>query len=149
MFDAVFPAAMVIGGAIFMALAVTGLLLLAGACLGAEIRVRWLRLTLFLALAAGLVFSWGSPFDFLKQFLLNLILLAFVVFGIRRVVRFNMLGLFLMVAGTALLGGALQLLRQPDNFYHSQAYVVLVALAVLLVWPLTMARVSSRQGVTT
>jgi membrane protease YdiL (CAAX protease family) len=146
MFDAAFPAAQIIGSAILGALIVTGLILLAGACLGAEIRLRWLRLTLFLALAAGLVFSWGSPLDFLKQFLLNLILLAFVVFGIRRVVRFNMLGLFLTAAGTSLLGGALQLLRQPDNFYRPQAYVVLVALAALLVWPLVMGRVSSRQG---
>ncbi|HWY88446.1 MAG TPA: CPBP family intramembrane glutamic endopeptidase, partial [Gemmataceae bacterium] len=149
MFDAVFPAAMVIGSAIFWALIVTGVVTLAGACLGAEVRVRWLRLALFLALAAGLVSSWGSPLDFLKQFLLNLILLAFVVFGIRRVVRFNMLGLFLIAADTTLLGGALQLLRQPENFYRSQAYVVLVALAVLLVGPLAGGRMSSRQGLRT
>jgi hypothetical protein len=148
MFDATFPSAMVVGGAILMGLAVTGLILLAGAILGAELRLRWLRLVLFLALAAGMVFSWGSPTDFLKQFVLNLILLAFVVFGIRRVVRFNMLGLFLIAAGTVMLGGATQLLRQTDNFYHSQAYVVLVALAGLLAWPLVMARVGSRQGVT-
>jgi len=146
MFDAAFPSAQIIGSAIFGALIVTGLILLAGACLGAEIRVRWLRLALFVAVAAGLIFNWGSPLDFLKQFLLNLMLLGFVVFGIRRVVRFNMLGLFLIAAGTALLGGALQLLRQPDNFYRSQAYVVMVALAALLVWPLVMGRVSSRQG---
>jgi hypothetical protein len=148
MFDATFPSAMVVGGAILMGLAVTGLILLAGAILGAELRLRWLRLVLFLALAAGMIFSWGSPTDFLKQFGLNLILLAIVVFGIRRVVRFNMLGLFLITAGTVMLGGATQLLRQADNFYHSQAYVVLVALAGLLAWPLVMARVGSRQGVT-
>jgi membrane protease YdiL (CAAX protease family) len=149
MFDAVSPAAMVIGSAILSALLVTGAVMLAGACLGAEVRVRWLRLALFLALAAGLVSGWGSPFDFLKQFLLNLILLALVVFGMRRVVRFNVLGLFLIVAGTNLLGGALQLSRQTDGFYRFQAYLVLAVLALLLAWPLVAWRTGSRQGVTT
>lgn len=149
MFDAISPAAMVIGSAILSGLIVTGAVMLAGACLGAEVRVRWLRLVLFLALAAGLVSGWGSPFDFLKQFLVNLILLAIVVFGMRRVVRFNMLGLFLIVASTNLLGGALQLSRQTDGFYRFQAYLVLAALALLLAWPLVAWRTGSRQGVTT
>jgi len=149
MFDAVFPAAMVVGSAILSALIVTGVVMLAAACLGAEIRVRWLRLALFLAFAAGLVSGWGSPLDFLKQFLLNLILLAFVVFGMRRVVRFNVLGLFLIVGGTAMLGAALQLFRQGENFYRSQAYVVLGALAVLLAWPLVAWRMGSKPSATT
>jgi hypothetical protein len=145
-FDAVSPAAMVIGSGILSALLVTGAVMLAGACLGAEVRVRWLRLALFLALAAGLVSSWGSPSDFLKQFLLNLILLAFVVFGMRRVVRFNVLGLFIIVAGTNLLGGAVQLSRQADGFYRFQAYLVLAVLALLLAWPLMAWRTGSRWG---
>jgi membrane protease YdiL (CAAX protease family) len=149
MFDAVSPAAMVIGSAILSALLVTGAVMLAGACLGAEVRVRWLRLALFLALAAGLVSGWGSPLDFLKQFLLNLILLALVVFGMRRVVRFNVLGLFVIVAGTNLLGSALQLSRQTDGFYRFQAYLVLAVLALLLAWPLVAWRTGTRQGVTT
>jgi membrane protease YdiL (CAAX protease family) len=149
MFDAVSPAAMIIGSAILSALLVTGAVMLAGACLGAEVRVRWLRLALFLALAAGLVTGWGSPLDFLKQFLLNLILLALVVFGMRRVVRFNVLGLFLIVAGTNLLGGALQLFRQADGFYRFQGYLVLAVLVLLLAWPLLAWRTGSRQGVTT
>jgi hypothetical protein len=148
-FDAVSPAAMVIGSAILSALLVTGAVMLAGACLGAEVRVRWLRLALFLALAAGLVSGWGSPLDFLKQFLLNLILLALVVFGMRRVVRFNVLGLFVIVAGTNLLGSALQLYRQTDGFYRFQAYLVLAVLALLLAWPLVAWRAGSRQGATT
>jgi hypothetical protein len=145
-FDAVSPAATVIGSGILSALLVTGAVMLAGACLGAEVRVRWLRLALFLALAAGLVSSWGSPSDFLKQFLLNLILLAFVVFGMRRVVRFNVLGLFIIVAGTNLLGGAVQLSRQADGFYRFQAYLVLAVLALLLAWPLMAWRTGSRWG---
>jgi len=43
--------------------------------------------------------------------------------------------LFIIVAGTDLLGGAVQLSRQADGFYRFQAYVVLAVLALLLAWP--------------
>jgi membrane protease YdiL (CAAX protease family) len=148
-FDALYPAAAPIGGAIVKGLLLTGTFALAAAFLGAELRVRWLRLVLFLVVAASLVSDWGSPGDFAKQFLTSVLILGVVVFGFRRVVRFNMLGLFLIAVGTASLGGALQLLQQPENFYRSQAYVVLVALAVLLVGPLVVGRMSRRQGLRT
>jgi membrane protease YdiL (CAAX protease family) len=135
-FDAAYPSAMVIGGAILRALLFTGLVALAASFLGAELRVRWLRLVLFLALAATMVSNWGSPTDFLQQFFVALIILAVVVFGIRRLARFNMLGWFLVIACPALLGGAIELLSQPNRFYQMQGYLVLAAMFLLLLWPL-------------
>ena len=139
-FDALLPAAGVIGRAVFWALFVTGVLALATAFVGAELRVRWLRLLLFFAIAAAMVTNWGSPADFLKHFLANLILLGFVVFGIRRVARLNMLGWFLVVVCTGLLGAGSELLGQADAFYRSQGHIVLTALVVLLLWPLVLWR---------
>jgi membrane protease YdiL (CAAX protease family) len=139
-FDAVYPAAMVIGGGILRALLFTGIVALAASFLGAELRVRWLRLLLFLALAASLVSNWGSPADFLEQFVVALILLAVVVFGIRRIARFNLLGWFLVIASTSLLGGAIELLSQPNRFYQMQGYLVIAALLLLLGWPLVAWR---------
>jgi membrane protease YdiL (CAAX protease family) len=139
-FDALLPAAGVIGGAVFRGLLITGVLALATAFVGAELRVRWLRLLLFLAVAAALVTNWGSPTDFLKHFLARLILLGFVVFGIRWVARFNLLGWFLVVACTGLLGSGLELTGQPDAFYRGQGHIVLTALVVLLLWPLVLWR---------
>jgi hypothetical protein len=148
-FDALYPAAGILGGAIVRGLLLTGTFALAAAFLGAELRVRWLRLVLFIALAASLVSDWGSPGDFLKQFLASLLILGVVVFGFRRVVRFNLLGCFLVVAGTALLGGMGELITQPDGFYRSQGYLVLGALALMMAWPLVAWRMGSKQGVTT
>ncbi len=139
-FDAAYPSAMIIGGAILRALLFTGIFALAASFLGAELRVRWLRLLLFLAFAASLVSNWGSPADFLQQFLVALIILAVVIFGIRRLARFNMLGWFLVIACTTLLGGAIELLSQPNHFYQSQGYLVLAALVLLLLWPLVTWR---------
>jgi len=145
-YDAIFPGIGVIGGTIFRALLTTGVLLLGGAFLGAELRVRWLRLVLFFAVAAGLVTSWGSPADFLKQFLATAILLGVVVFGIRRLVRFNLLGLFLVVACTALVASASELVSQPDTFYRTNGYGILLAVVLLLAWPLVTWRLRGQEA---
>jgi hypothetical protein len=139
-FDAIFPAAGLIGGTLFHGLFAVTVLALGAAFIGAELRARWLRLLLFFAVAASLVFNWGSAADFLKQFLAGVLLLAAVVFGIRRMVRFNILGLFLIAACTALLGGAAELLGQPNAFYRRNGYLLLFAIIVLLAWPLFMWR---------
>ena len=143
-FDAIFPGIGLIGGSVFRALLATAILFLVGAFLGAELRVRWLRLLLFFAVSAAFVSNYGSPADFLKQFLGAAILLGVVVLGIRRVVRFNLLGLFLVAACTALLGGAGELLGQPDAFYRANGYGVLLALVLLLAWPLTTWRMRAQ-----
>jgi membrane protease YdiL (CAAX protease family) len=135
-FDAIFPGIGAIGGTILRSLLATAILSLGAAFLGAELRVRWLRLLLFFALGAALVFSWGSAADFLKQFLASAILLGVVVFGIRRVVRFNLLGLFLVAACSALFAAAGELLAQPDAFYRTNGYGILLAVVLLLAWPL-------------
>ena len=145
-FDAILPGVGVIGSTIFRALLVTAILFLGGAFLGAELRVRWLRLFLFFAVAAALVLSWGSPADFLKQFLASAIFLGVAVFGIRRVVRFNLLGLFLVATCTALLGGASELLTQPDGFYRSNGYGILLAIVLLLAWPLVNWRLRGQEA---
>ncbi len=142
-FDAMFPAAMGIGGTLVRALFLTGIFALASSVLGAEVRVRWVRMLLFLAVAASLVSNWGTPADFFKQLLVNAILLAIIVNGIRLVSRFNLLGLLLAIASVDLISGALELLSQPDSFYHAQGYLVLAALALLLGLPLVAWRMSS------
>lgn len=142
-FDAVFPAATIIGGGVLRALVLSGTFALAAAFLGAELRVRWLRLVLFLALAAAQISDWGDGADFLKQFLGSVLVLGVVILGIRNVVRFNLLGCFLVIVSTALLGGAVELLSQPDGFYRSQGYWVAGALVLLLAWPLLAWRTGS------
>ncbi len=139
-FDAIYPAASVIGVAMWHSLFLTGTFALAASFLGAELRVRWLRLVLFFAVAAALVSDWGNTADFLKQFLASLLVLGIVVFGIRRVARFNLLGCFLVAASGALLAGAVEMFSQADRFYRTQGYWILGALVLLLGWPLVAWR---------
>jgi hypothetical protein len=80
--------------------------------------------------------AWGTPADFAKQFLAGALLLGLLIFGISRVVRFNLLGSFLVVACTSLLAGAAKLVSQPNTFCRGNGYAVLLLLAGLLAWPL-------------
>jgi len=136
-FDATIPAASVAGTMILRALMYTGLAGLLASFVAGYMKQTWLRALLFLCAALALVGSnWGSPADFAKQFLSVAVILAALVVGVTRVVRFNMLGCFLIAASTALLAGASKLVAQPDAFYKANGYVAFFLLIALLVWPL-------------
>jgi hypothetical protein len=143
-FDAVFPAVSILGGTLLRGLLLTGLVTVIASFIAAHVRQGSLRVLLFFLGALSLVGGgWGSPADFAKQFLARLILLGVLVFGVRFVMRFNLLGCFLVVAGTSLVTGAAELLAQPDAFYRTNGYAVLIALLALLAWPFAAWRFGS------
>ncbi len=120
------------GGGLFMA----GYIALAAGFLAGYVRQRWLRLGLVLLLAVALAGDWGSPGDFAKRVLEQLLFLAVVWWGVTRVVRFNLLAYFLVAATIALVGTAGALLQQPNGFFRANGYAVVAALLALLAWPL-------------
>ncbi|HEX4542112.1 MAG TPA: CPBP family intramembrane glutamic endopeptidase [Candidatus Acidoferrum sp.] len=140
-FDAFVPAASIVGGTVGHSLRTTGIVAAIACFVAARVRQPGLRILLFLLGALSLVGGdWGSPADFLKEFLTSLILLGALVFGVRRVMRFNLLGCFLVVAGTSLFGDAVELLAQLNSFYRDNGYAVLLALCLLFTWPLAAWR---------
>src|SRR5258708_21730026 len=66
--------------------------------------------------------------------------IAVIDIGVRYVIRFNVLGYFLILAGLALLGGAGEMLKHPDYFYQANGYGVVAALVVLFWWPFVALR---------
>ncbi len=60
--------------------------------------------------------------------------------------RFNLLGCFLVIAGTSLVTGAAELLAQPDAFYRANGYVVLIVLFLLFAWPMAAWRMKSMKA---
>jgi MFS family permease len=143
-FDDILPAAAIFGGTVLRSLLLTGIVMAVSAFVAVRVRQPGLRLLLFVMASLALVGGgWGSAADFGKQFLARVILLAVLVFGVRRVMRFNLLGCFLIVAGTSLIGGATEFLAQPNAFYRANGYVVLLALAALFAWPLAAWRLFS------
>jgi CAAX prenyl protease-like protein len=143
-FDAILPAVSFTGGALQHGLLLTGIVAAVAAFVSAQVRHPGVRILLLLFGALSVVpGNWGTPADLAKQFLTQLILLSIIVVGVRWVVRFNILGCFLIAAGTSLLGDAAELLAQPDSFYRANGYAVLMALALLFAWPLISWRVRS------
>jgi membrane protease YdiL (CAAX protease family) len=136
-YDATLPGAAIFGTVLLRALMYTGLVALCASFVATHVKQPWLRLLLFLSAALATVgAAWGTPADFAKQFIAGTLLLGLLVFGITRVVRFNILGSFLVVAGTSLVAAAAKLVSQPDAFYRGNGYAVLLILAGLLAWPL-------------
>ena len=134
------PFAAILGTVMSRGLLVVAILALCAGFLRAEFKSRVLRVLMLVLLAAALVGSWGGPADFAKQFLAQLILVGFLVFGIARIAKFNILGWFLVAAIISLVGSATELLGQPNSFYRTQGYAVVLLLVVLLAWPLILWR---------
>jgi membrane protease YdiL (CAAX protease family) len=140
-FDATLPAAAIVGGVILRPLFYTGIVFAIGGFVAAKIRQLGLRALLLIAGGLALVGGdWGDSSDFAKMFVAKLIILIVVAAGVRRIIRFNLLGCFLIIASTALLSGASQLVSQPEAFYRANGYALLLGLLLLYVWPFSLWR---------
>ena len=146
-FDAILPSASILGGTILHGLLFTSLVVALSSFVAAQVRQPALRILLLVAGSLSLVgLGWGSPADLAIRFATELILLSALVFGVRRIVRFNLLGCFLIIGCTSLLMGATELLAQPDSFYRANGYAILFALVLLLAWPLAAWRMGGPAG---
>jgi hypothetical protein len=135
-FDSFVPGIAIPAGAVLHGLIFSGLIAVIGGFIVAHCKSPMIRGLLFALGSLAMVGSWGSPADFVKQWIARAVLLAVVVFGVTKVVRLNLLGYFLVLAIPGLLLGAVELLSQPNAFYHQQGAICLGALAVLLIWPM-------------
>jgi membrane protease YdiL (CAAX protease family) len=143
-FDAILPSASILGASLLHSLMTTGIVALLACFIAAQIQPAGLRFLLFVLGAVALVGgNWGNATDFGRQVLAQTIILAVIVAGVWRVMRFNLLGCFLVLVSTALLDSAAELLKQPDRFYRLNGYAVLVVLALFLIWPLIAWRLRS------
>lgn len=146
-FDAVLPAASTLGQALNSGLLRTGLVALVAAYVAAVVRAPWMRFTIFVLGALSITGSgWENVAGLAKQFLAVTIVLGVMVVAVRRLLRFNVLGCFLVAACFSLLGAAAELLGQPDAFYRTNGYVALLLIGLLLAWPLFVWRMRSSAG---
>jgi len=137
--DAVLPVAAIVGSSVRSGLTLTALIAITAAFIASMIRPKWLRACVFvLAVLAlgGLGANWHDPIDVAKKMIIGAVWIVVIDLAVRYVVRFNVLGYFLILAGIALLSGAGEMLAHPDYFYRANGYGALAALAVLFGWPL-------------
>jgi membrane protease YdiL (CAAX protease family) len=145
-FDAILPGAAAIAATFQHSLLFTGLVALLASFVTVQIRQPWLRWLLFVLVSLALVGGgWGSVGDFAKQWIAQAIVLAVLVWGVARVMRFNVLGCFLALFLMSLAADAGEFVGQPDRFYRLNGYVMIGGLAIAVLVPL-MAWRTSKQG---
>ncbi len=144
--DAILPFGSIVGGTVSSALLLTGCVAAIASFIAAVLKPWWLRSALFML---GTLFlaghNWGSPADFAKQVVAHGVLLGVLTFGVSRITRFNLLGCFLVVAGSALLEAATELLSQMNGYYRANGYAVVVLLVMVLSWPFLAWRLHRTQ----
>jgi Type II CAAX prenyl endopeptidase Rce1-like len=147
-FDAIVPAAAVFGTTLRQSLMYIGIIALIASFVAAKIRPLWMRALLFVL--GTLVFvggGWGGAADFVKQWIIQAIILAVIVAGIVRIMRLNVLGGFLAIAVISLVDAATELLSQPAGYYRANGYIVAVLLVLglalpMLAWRMRVAAVT-------
>jgi membrane protease YdiL (CAAX protease family) len=136
--DSFFPVGAILGAGVRGGLTYTALVAITAAFIASMIRTTWLRVSVFvLAVLAlgGIGANWHDPMDVAKKMIIGAVWIAVIDLAVRYVIRFNVLGYFLILAGIALLGDAGEMLGHPDYFYRANGYGILMALLVLFGWP--------------
>jgi hypothetical protein len=78
----------------------------------------------------------ATPGAFFREAAFHLVAVAAVWYGVTHIARFNVLGYFLLAAMIVLVPGAIQLLEQPNPFFHANGYAILAIALAILAWPL-------------
>jgi membrane protease YdiL (CAAX protease family) len=146
-FDTILPGAATIAAIVQHSLLFTGFVALLASFVTAQIRQVWVRWLLFVLVSLALVGGgWGSAGDFLKQWIAQAIVLAVLVWGVARVMRFNVLGCFLALFLMSLAADAAEFVGQPDRFYRLNGYVIVAGLVIAIILPLMAWRTSSSRA---
>jgi hypothetical protein len=134
-FDAWLPGIAISAGGAQRGLLLCGLVVAVSGFILAHCKSPVIRGLLFVLGSLAMVGDWGSTGDFAKQWITHVLFLAMVVVGVMKVARLNLLGYFLVLTIPPMILGSVELLSQPNGFYHQQGIVCVVALAVLLTIP--------------
>ena len=134
--DALSPAIGGLASSVAVAFLWAGLLGLAAGLIAAYVRPAWMRAALLVLYAALIATNVATSGTFLHDAIFHLVTAVAIWFGVTRIVRFNVIGYFLLAAMTALVPAAIELLEQPNPYFHANGYAVAAAAIAILAWPL-------------
>jgi len=134
--DLVFPSVVEAAGSVQSGLFIAGLVALLAGFVAAYVRKVWMRAGLVLLAAMALAGNWIGASSFLQQVVVLSVSIAVIGWGVARIVRFNLLGYFLLATLLSLSGSAFELVRQPNSFFRWNGYFAVAFGIILLAWPL-------------
>jgi membrane protease YdiL (CAAX protease family) len=134
--DGLNPAAATMASGISWGFFAVGLVGMAVGLVAAFVRPLWMRAGLVVLIAALMATNVATPAAFLRDAAFHAVTIAALWIGVTRIVRFNVMGYFLLAAMTVLVPGAVELLGQPNAYFRGNGYAVIALAFALLAWPL-------------
>jgi hypothetical protein len=95
-----------------------------------------MRVGLVILVAVLFATNAATPGTFLREAAFHVAVIVVVWLSVKHIVRFNVLGYFLLATMTALIPGAVELLEQPNAYFRANGYAVIAFAVALLAWPL-------------
>ena len=138
--DQLCPAAGSFASAITIAFLTTGLIGLAAGLIVAYVRPVWMRIGLLILIAVLTATDVATPGAFAREAAFRLVVIIVVWLGVTRIARFNVMGYFLFGAMITLVPAAVELLEQPNIYFHGNGYAVIACALAILAWPLVAWR---------
>jgi len=142
--DPKWPAASGLAGVVNSGIFGVALLaVIAGFLCYAAMRRSGVRAALLVLVAILASVGAATPGAFARTMALDLFALCIVWWVVSKLLRFNMLGYFLLFAVMAAAQSAAELLAQPNAFFRANGAAVCIAALLLLAWPLVARRSAS------
>ncbi|HTC63308.1 MAG TPA: type II CAAX endopeptidase family protein [Candidatus Saccharimonadales bacterium] len=142
--DQLSPALGAFASSIAAAFVMVGFIGLAAGLIAAYLRPAWMRAALLVLVAVLMTTNIASPAAFFREIFVHLATVLVLWFGVTRLVRFNVLGYFLLAAMLSLVPSAIELLQQPNSQFHANGYAVVAFALAILAWPLMRWRQSTQ-----
>ena len=145
--DLLNPAAGTIASGILRSFLITGMVAIVVALIAQYIRPRWERAALVILVAMLTATNAATLGTFLREAAFNAVVFAAAWFGVKHILRFNVLGYLLLAAMTELIPDAIELLTQPNRYFHGNGYAVIAFAAAIVAWtlvPWTRSTTSAR-----
>jgi membrane protease YdiL (CAAX protease family) len=134
--DQLSPALGGLASGIAAAFVTAGFIGLATGLIAAYVRPGWMRAALLIFVAIVMTSNVVTFGSFLREAAVHLMIVLVLWYGVTRIVRFNVLGYFLLAAMLALIPSAISLLQQPNPYFHMNGYAVVAFAVGILAWPL-------------
>ena len=144
--DALSPALSTLAASVWGSFFVVGAVALTAGFIAAFLRRGWTRAALAVLVAVLLPSNVATPAGFFRDAAFRLLVIGALWLGVTRIIRFNLLGYFLLSALILLGGPAAELLEQPNTYFHANGYALAAAVTGLLLWPLVEWRRRSSPG---
>jgi len=134
--DLLSPAAGAAASSIAASFLTAGIVGLAAGLIAIYVRPVWMRAGILVLYAVLMTTNVATAGGFLRDAGFHLFMGAVFWLGVTRLVRFNVMGYFLLAAMTALVPSALDLIEQPNPYFHANGYAVLACAIAAIAWPL-------------